>query len=387
VVCLLVACGDDGGNGITGDGGPSGGASWQLLGGAVSENAGYVPAIVHDGANPVVAWSDLHQGLYNAYVKRWNGSTWVQLGGALNTAPSTRIQNISLAVDDNGNLFAAFDYRESTHPRVFVKRWSGSAWVQMGAPLNMDSVVTAWDPSLAMDGAIPVVAWTEVGAGDWNVYVKRWDGSAWQPVGGWVDGDVDNDVSMPSIAIDGDGRPVVAVAEKEGSDAEVFVRRWEAPNWVQLGVGVDPAQAGCSWFPSLEIGGGNMVLLWEKYCITKNNAFVSRWTGTIWEQFGGAVAEATEGAWRPALAVTNAGVPLVAYVGETATKDARVFVKRWTGSKWAKVGGALNNDLTMYVERPSVTLDPSGNPVVVWSERPPAHPDSAKVYVKRRTGS
>jgi len=67
--------------------------------------------------------------------------------------------------------------------------------------------------------------------GDYEVYVRRWNGSSWAEVGGSsasVGGISDNSgmSSTPSVAIAPGGTPYVAWYDSSGGDYEIHVRCW-----------------------------------------------------------------------------------------------------------------------------------------------------------------
>jgi len=79
-----------------------------------------------------------------------------------------------------------------------------------------------------------VVAWLE-NAGAVGVFVKRWDGAKWVPVGGRLNANPKAYALECAIAMSPDAQPVVAWTEEVSKDQRrVYVRRWNKNAWVGL---------------------------------------------------------------------------------------------------------------------------------------------------------
>jgi|GEM_PF-3813425 len=68
-------------------------------------------------------------------------------------------------------------------PNVFVKQWNGTDWVPVGGgPLNINPANESRFPSIDVLGNVPYVAWHEcldASCGSEHIFVKHWDGSQW----------------------------------------------------------------------------------------------------------------------------------------------------------------------------------------------------------------
>ena len=225
-------------------------AGWEEMGagsasgGGISNNpgvSGYPSLALAPDGNSVTAWQDNSGGNLEIYVKRWDGSKWVEMGsgsatgGGISNNPGYS-ENPSLAIDPDGKAVVAWE-DDSSGVQIYVKRWNGSAWVEMGAGSASGGGISntagsSAHPSLAIgsDG-MPVVAWENSGSGNIEVYVKRWNGSAWVEMGaGSASGggiSQNNGVSGdPSLAIGPDGVPVVAWQDNSGGNREIYARRY-----------------------------------------------------------------------------------------------------------------------------------------------------------------
>ena len=146
----------------------------------------------------------------------------------INLAKSADISSRSLVLDSSGKPVVAWTESDGTSYNIYVKRWDGTAWQQVGATfLDANPDQNAREPAIALDSSgKPVVAWTETDGTSNNIYVKRWDGTAWQQVGAtFLDANTNQNAFSPSMALDSSGKPVVAWRESDGTSTNVYVKR------------------------------------------------------------------------------------------------------------------------------------------------------------------
>ena len=222
-------------------------AGWEEIGGSasgggISDNSGESVdpslAIGPDGT-PVVAWTDTTSGNSEIYLRRWNDTAWVELGGSATGGgiSNTGIESgfPSLAIGHDGAAIVAWFERGVKYIDIYLRRWNGAAWVELGGSATgggiSDNSGDSSRASLAIgpDGA-PVVAWHDDSFGDDEIYLRRWDGAAWVELGGSATGggisDNSGDSTWLSLAIGPDGTPVVAWHDHSGGNREIYLRRW-----------------------------------------------------------------------------------------------------------------------------------------------------------------
>ncbi|MFT3686116.1 MAG: hypothetical protein QM783_14545 [Phycisphaerales bacterium] len=156
-----------------------------------------------------------------------------------------------------------------------VAIWEDGAWHALGAGLTGDiyALVVMPNNELVAGGYVTVGS---------SRGVARFDGTAWQPMGGGVGSSTDN---VRCLCVQPDGT-LVAGGDFSG---KLNIAKWNGATWDQIGAGVNSAVYGCAYVEGygLIIGGG---------FATSGGAPVSRvarWTGAVWEQ----LAQACRDKW------------------------------------------------------------------------------------------
>jgi hypothetical protein len=277
------------------------GAAWVPYGNSATDfgvadgPSAFSVKIKLDSSNrPVVLWMvyppTTNQPLPSQiYLKRWNGSSWEELAGSASGGGISNAQYFSdapdLALDAAGNPVVTWLQADAPAVnRILLKRWNGTAWEGIGGSGSGDGLSgpgSSGDyPSIALDSLQrPVVAWHEYGlsgAGLGEIYLRRWDGTAWVGLGG---SDTLGGISAangvgaryPSLKLGTSDRPVVAWQNGPlFSTDEIYVRRWDGSAWVEVagsasGGGVSQTPAVSSGFVSLALTpAGDPAVTWTE---------------------------------------------------------------------------------------------------------------------------
>ena len=216
-------------------------------GGGIShtDGAGSASAAVAPGGVPYVAWTDWRWDTVEneIFVRRWNGSSWEEVGAG--SAGGSGISDNSgdsgapsLAIAPNGTPYVAWSDSSGGDAEIYVRRWNGSSWEEVGTDSASgggisDNSSGSGAPALAvaMDGT-PYVAWNDDGDGDMEIYVRRWNWRTWEEVGvGSASGggvsDTGGGSDYPALAAAPDGTLYVAWDESRFEGTDVYVRQWE----------------------------------------------------------------------------------------------------------------------------------------------------------------
>jgi hypothetical protein len=378
------------------------GSSWVQLGATLDINISkevYDPGLALDSAgNPVVTWSEcvavssLRGSClnYNVYAKRWNGNSWVQLGTSLDVNPNESAFQPTLVVDSSGNPIVTwneFDITAAT--KVYVKRWNGSSWVQLGTSLNVGTL-EANDSTIALDGAgNPLVNWSENtnrNTGTYNIYVKRWKDNTWSLFGPNPVNKAPITVGFePSISVV-NGNYAVAWTGRDGSDGQqnVYVHRYAINAWQPLSEALDNDLSLDAKFTSVaRTSSDRPIVAWtEQISASDYNVYVKEWLGTAWKSLGTVDKVAGNFTTSASIAMRSDNRPVVAFTESSNSNSLiDVFVRRWTGAAWQDVGGALNySDIDI---APSLALNSANTPYLAWL----SCPAQCNLYVRKFDGT
>ncbi len=377
--------------------------SGSATGGGISHStSAFVPslAIGPDG-KPVVAWYNSSSGIFDIYVKHWNGSSWAEMGsgsasdgGISHNADSSL--DPSLAIGSDGKPVVAWQDRSNGSSfEIYVRRWNGSAWLEVAGSATGGGIShnagDSVEPSLAIDrDGRPVVAWQDNSGGNNDIYVRRWNGSAWIELAGSAgDGGISKNAGNsinPSLAIASDGNPIVAWEEYSGGNPEIYLRHWNGSSWAELGGsatggGISNTGHLGNWSrkPSLAIDhGGAPVVAWEHMGSTGFEIYARRWNGSTWAELGGSatgggISDNARDSVEPSLAIGSDGAPVVAWHDQSDGNNYQVYARRWNNSDWVEVsiGSATGPGISHSVVdamHPSLAISPNGDPVVAWND-------------------
>ena len=275
------------------------------------------PAIACGTAAPVVGWVAREGEAMQAALQ-----VHVTSGGeALPSPGSTTDVEVAVGVGAGGAPVAAWVQPVAPDASVLarryggssplVARWSGGEWVGYGPSAEVAGLGSgagaARSVALAVDERErPVIAWaqaTPLGADE--IYLRAWDGAAWQDLGGsaapgeWGGGVSDTPAQsrFPVVVLDRAGRPVVAWTEG-GSTFQgpwaVRVERWDGGRWVDLAVprgaceapwqgsgsAASPAPVALALDPD-----DRPVLAWSTVVKQQRTLEVCAWDGSAWHPY------------------------------------------------------------------------------------------------------
>jgi Bacterial Ig-like domain len=258
------------------------------------DNFAFQPSIaVSSDGNLTVAWyeQDPVTNQTHVYVKQWDGTTWQQLGDALNTTSDNSASNPSLVVDSQNRPSVAFQENDSVtgDNSIYVKRWNGSAWITVGAAVATGS---AEHPSLVIGKDVLGVAYTNTNGTNKAVYFKLLDGT-WKQVGTELNDVKTQNADYPSLALYESQRlgelvPFIAFQESDGTSNNIYVKQWSdmAKDWLKLDDELDVAVSKEAQHPSLRLLGDSPIVAWQEEGSTNGDIYVKAFNGMTWDAIG-----------------------------------------------------------------------------------------------------
>lgn len=397
-------------------------AGWQPIGansatgGGISQTAGESArpelAQMGDGAL-VVAWSDSSSGNAEIYVRRWDGQAWGEMGAGSASGGGVsnnrgRSVTPALVAGPDGRAYLAWSDDSSGNTEIYVRRWDGGAWVEIGGSASgggiSNSKGESESPAVALDGDAPIVVWEDTSGGDSEIYARRWDGQAWAEMGkgSATGGGISRnqkDSYQPAVAVAA-GVPFVAWADGIGGETEIFVRRFNGSKWVLAGKnsasgGGISDSSGVSRGVRLAAAGKEVYAAWSNAGDGDLEIYVRRFDGKAWGEVGrgsargGGISANTADSQAVSLSVTAAGAPIAAWHDSPDRRTTEVYARVWNGARWEEVttgtgrgGGISDND--GHSNWPALLVAADGVPTVAWND------DSSgnhEIYVRRATAA
>ena len=313
----------------------------------------------------------------DVYVARFDGSAWDTSFGAPTSAPDTGRNGYSFALDSHDRPVVAWTEYFS-QLTVHVGAWTGVAWNTQFPQLNAVTDVSTDGvyPSLAIDSSdLPVVAWREwttSGKTVADLYVSRWNGSAWAalPGTGFMGGLglTATAVSDPHLVLDASGAPIVGWFRSGAGNA---LSIWNGSTWTATAI--LPPNSGhlFATYPVVDRSGAPFIP------VAAADLHVLKWDAAMpsWIEPGSLLT--TSASWSsPRLAFAPDGSPVVAWVDSTGP-TSRIGVARWTAGAWDTRFGLFNAGQSVDVTDPNVSLfgvppelavDAAGHVWVAWKE-------------------
>jgi hypothetical protein len=235
----------------------------------------------------------------------------------------------------------------------------------------------------AAPGGVLYVAWSDTSAGDAEIYLRRWNGSAWSELGGSASGggisNNSGDSVWPSLAVGPDGNPWVAWQDKTPGAAEIYVRRWTGAAWEPVGSGSASGggisnNSGDSQFVDLQVAAnGQAFAVWTDGSTGNGEVYLRQWNGSAWVPLadsasGGGISNTPHRSGRPAMAL-DAGLPTVAWAEGGTVEE--IYLRRYNGSAWVELGnhsasGSGISNTPGHSQYATIAYATAGKPTVGW---------------------
>ncbi|MEZ4632944.1 MAG: hypothetical protein R2880_19900 [Deinococcales bacterium] len=353
--------------------------SWQLLGTAITEGAtlSTQPKIVFDSQNhPIVAYSvyvptgDKH----HIYVKRWNGTAWQRLGGVLNVALSYSATQLSLAIQNDQPVVAWFERRSTGggSPGAYVKRWDGTAWQLLGGKLQNNNNAIGFSPKLAVDSNNGIIVAFQQSD---SFYFQRWASSEWEEIARFES--LGNNQLELFLLNKADNPIIVWKQEIASNQYRTKVCRWNGLRWQNIG---NFDHNSYSYALAIAQGlRGNLYLV----VIENSSSIVREWDARarVWQAVGDPLGIA--GGPHPAepkLIIQGYRRPVVTwYDARWPGANREVYVQRWNGQSWVNLG---EQPVVAYNNRGyNLTLDRNNTISLAYAEFRSAY--DGGLYVKQ----
>lgn len=402
------------------------GQSWSAVGTGVSVGANGLGVVYTIREEPngdllVGGWFDNIAGLETGPVARWDGQTWTVPGGSVfprpnagpvatvhavaqtlygpvlggefavangngvdNVAwvtgggwgpiqPGIRDQVTTMRALADGSLLVGGEFTDVLGvPANGIARWDGQQWSSLGQGLeNADGKMPLVRSIQVADNGDAFVAGTFVQAGGAAaVGIARWDGTAWNALGGGLSnpGFLNTTPVYDTLLLDNEDLIVTGFFAYAGGVTVNGMARWDGSAWSAF---ASPPLGGARRLGQLANGD---VVIGGTFSVAGGYDGVLRWDGTGWVQLGAGLTSSVTGyPAANALLRTSTGDLVVAGNFDGAGGLVANNVARWDGSSWQALGTGVPGNVAALVELPNGDLIacgrepwPVGTPTGMW---------------------
>jgi hypothetical protein len=339
---------------------------WEEAAPALVKNLGgnlfFTTAVAPDGSL-YVAWRDhVNAASSNLLVQLASGGTLASLGQVYRGG-TAQDKACAIVVDGQGRPVVASVESPSTATaplNVLVSRYDGGSWVPLGGPLNANPAASATSPRLVI-GATgePIAAWLEAVGAVHHVFAKAWNGTSWAALGGETPASATTDVTAFDLA-----------SGPAGALSMVFdgtLARYQGTSWTVLTSTLGRVTAS-EYALAFDAGGGSPV---EVLAYAQAGSVqVARWAGIFngWTPMGNPLSSSAQTPLaHPSLVYRSAGAVGEQLVAGFLETGPRVF--GWNGQAWTSLAAAIAtqpNPLYVYASTNDLAVGAGGVMSYVW---------------------
>ncbi len=334
---------------------------------------------------------------------RWHGLGDSAVGAGI-SGRSAQDASPSLTIDASGNHVVAWSDNRNGNSEIFVSRYAGGGWNELGKSASAGGVSQSLTPSshpqiIHSASGQPIVAWLEGEVGNADVKLAAYDSisETWLSLDdSLTPGGISNTANVIEVvASESTAGPVVAWVSQTATTREIHVQVFDGTNWQALGAAV--AATGDGVAELVLATGGETAIVWTDDSGSSRDVFGLQLVGTNWQAIagsdsGGGISNTDAEVASPTVAWHD-GNPIVAWQqvdqSEIGSRSS-IVVKQLEGSAWAAVSvNTVEQDVTNRFASASKPQFTSGGELdLIWVETLD-EPDQAKsdtVYRMRYAG-
>ncbi|MBN1594900.1 hypothetical protein JW933_03140, partial [candidate division FCPU426 bacterium] len=159
---------------------------------------------------------------------------------------------------------------------VFVKYYDGSSWQSLGGSLNVNGTRNASFPDIEIANGTPYVCWRESDGVANQIYVKRHNGLDWEPLGGSLNIQGNREASYPAITVF-QGDPCVIWQESNGTYEQLHVKQYHQGGWAHIGNVLNTNASQNATMPDIFAGQENLYVTWQESVAASSRVYVKKY--------------------------------------------------------------------------------------------------------------
>ncbi|MBZ4330834.1 Ig-like domain-containing protein [Corallococcus sp. AS-1-12] len=347
---------------------------------------------VDRGGTPLVA--RLGTETSGVQVERWNGGAWQSLGAPLQgSTGDPQATECVLHLDPSDTPHVAWvQPKLDGSVEIHVRRWSGSAWTALGAPvipILTQASVTDLRMKVESYGGVPVIAFKERNASELRVTVFRFQAGEWRSNVGSGAQSVPNLTSL-HLELNQLNEQILGWSRTE----------YGFPGWAIYIVrkaggselGYVPSRHAESPMMAMTVGGDNRIVVASPVQSNGSQSVLVQevlFGAGTWERVGDTYDRVTgrTDASTTALKFDAQGrlIMLLEEPESEASSSVRsLFIQRWNTDHWEPLGGALSaNPGATPVSQSQLGTDKNGRIFLAWSEADEQDATQSRLHVFR----
>lgn len=303
------------------------GVRWLPLGSL--QSGGCRDLLVHDDVLFACGYFTL-PGDMEAGVARWDGAAWTAVGAPLG---SFGIADALQMYDDGGPALYVGGWFTVGNgaPADNIAKWDGSAWQEVGGGITAGAVLCGVKAMVVHDGKLIAGGCFDYAGGALVKNIAAWDGSFWRPLGSGLHFSPSESVGALTV-YDGD---LIAGGNFYHSTGPRYVARWDGATWTTVGDG------------NFSFGNVRGLIVHEDALIAVGGfeyfggaacSNIARWDGVAWAALGSGVGGYSGNEYASAVAA-HQGKLIAAGQFERAGDLYVNNIAAWDGAAWRSMGG------------------------------------------------
>lgn len=250
------------------------GANYSPLGSGIVSGVGISALYVENNGDVIAGgtFTDIG-GTFAKNIARWDGANWNALGSGLDV--SVGIASVKTVARYNGDLYAGGTFTQSGSATInYIARWDGAAWQPVGGGTNGTvSALCVFGNELYAGGSFTSAGSTAVNN------IAKWDGNAWTDVGGGVN--YTGAISVSALQVYNGDLYAGGSFDSAGGTAVNHIARWDGGSWSDVGGGA--SYTGAISVSALEVFNGDLTVGGSFDSLGSISAYyVGRWNGSSW---------------------------------------------------------------------------------------------------------
>ncbi len=351
--------------------GPSVKASSSIFADVDSSRHASNPSLAFAGDRLYLAWLEPNnRGVPQVYVRHWNGSAWIKDGESQNTDVMHRAYDLTFSSNGDVPYLAWIELDDKKIAQLHLKHLTGNQWIIDGESLNLNASQPAANPSLAFNGSTPILAWSESDSNRvFHLYAKRQVDGQWHMIGdGPLNVSLLHDAIEPSIAFE---ETALYAAWMELSDQgfyQIRVKRWDGSQWEPLGGPLNINPSSHAMRPSVALRNRIPSVAWIEIDASGVAQFyVKSWDQDRWTSPRESLnADRTQHSLSPSLRRIGSDL-YAAWAEADGNGISQIHVARSVGDRWERSSTQLNTSPPVYSTTPYLA-SLGENLYVAWKE-------------------